>query len=137
MEFMNSYNNASLKHPFMTGVADILSSFKAEGYRQFILSAREEKELKEEIRQQRLDGIFEQVYGLDDHYAHGKTDVGIKFLRETGIDPASVVFIGDTRPRCRSGSRNRSRLPPDPERASQHWKIHPLQCRNGFLTCRH
>jgi phosphoglycolate phosphatase len=96
MEFMNRYNKRQFETSLHEGVVDMLSSFKSEGYRQFILSAREEKDLKEEIRQLRLDNIFEKVYGLDDHYAHGKTDVGIKFLRETGIDPASVVFIGDT-----------------------------------------
>lgn len=96
MEFMNRYNLRQFETSLHEGVTDVLNTFREKGYRQFILSAREEKELKQEIVQQKLDSIFEKVYGLDDHYAHGKTDVGIKFLRETGINPSDVIFIGDT-----------------------------------------
>ena len=44
-----------------------------------------------------MAGLFEKVYGLDDHYAHGRTDVGIKLLEDLKVPKDKVIFIGDTR----------------------------------------
>ena len=97
LEFVVRYNQRQHETSLHPEVISVLEYFRNAGYRQFILSAREEKELLKEIVELGVSGYFDGVYGLDDHYAHGKTDVGIRLLQETGIDPRKAVFIGDTR----------------------------------------
>jgi phosphoglycolate phosphatase len=97
MEFMVRYNKRQHETALHPEVRSVLEFFRAQGIKQFILSAREEKELVQEISNLCVLPYFSGIFGLDDHYAHGKTDVGIRLLRETGVDPGEVVFIGDTR----------------------------------------
>lgn len=43
-----------------------------------------------------LEGIFQDIRGLDDHYAHSKVDLGRELLASVGGRPAAAVMIGDT-----------------------------------------
>ncbi|MGF7138939.1 HAD family hydrolase [Roseimarinus sediminis] len=78
------------------GVHDTLKAFAQRGYKQLILSAAEQIKLLEFLINFELDDYFEQVSGLNNHYASSKTELGIKLLKETGIDPETAVLIGDT-----------------------------------------
>jgi phosphoglycolate phosphatase len=69
---------------------------RSKGYGQSILSAREENELRQEIIQFQVSDFFDHIGGLDDHYAHGKTDVGVRLLKGIGVHPENLLFIGDT-----------------------------------------
>ena len=80
MEFMVRYNERQKECSLHAEVHNVLSAFKVKGKPQSILSAREQSELRLETVDLNVSGFFEKVYGLDDHYAHGKTDVGIKLL---------------------------------------------------------
>jgi phosphoglycolate phosphatase len=96
MDFMIRYNerqNECNLHPDATG---ILSRIAEKGHKQYIMSAREEAELRVEVIKSGISGYFDLVYGLDDHYAHGKTDVGLRLLRDMGIGRETLLFIGDT-----------------------------------------
>lgn len=97
LEFIVRYNERQKETALHGDVREVLEFFRQKGYRQFILSAREQKELEVEIRNLEVRDFFQGIYGLDDHYAHGKTDVGRKLLEDAGIDPRDAVFIGDTR----------------------------------------
>ncbi len=97
LEFVVRYNKRQQETSLHPEVKGILEHFHRAGHRQFILSAREQNELVKEVAGLGVDQYFELVCGLDDHYAHGKTDVGIRLLHETGINPKEAVFIGDTR----------------------------------------
>ena len=97
LEFVIRYNKRQKETSLHMEVKRILRHFKNGGYLQFILSAREQNELLREIKELGVAEFFDGVYGLDDHYAHGKTDIGRELLAETGIDPKKAVFIGDTR----------------------------------------
>jgi phosphoglycolate phosphatase len=97
MEFMILYNQRQKEctlHPKAVFVLDEISKL---GLSQSILSAREQNELRQETIDLDVSRFFEKVYGLDDHYAHGKTDVGIKLLNDMNIPKDEVIFIGDTR----------------------------------------
>jgi phosphoglycolate phosphatase len=96
MEFMNLYNERQKECSLHEEVPEILHYFSEKGYVQNILSAREQNELVAETRDLAVFRFFERIYGLDDHYAHGKTDVGIRLLKEMGVDPRKIIFIGDT-----------------------------------------
>jgi len=78
---------------------DAMSTLKyieRNGFRQNILSAREQNELRQETIDLKVASFFDHVYGLDDHYAHGKTDVGFHLIEKLNIDKGKILFIGDT-----------------------------------------
>jgi phosphoglycolate phosphatase len=52
--------------------------------------------LRQETIDHRISGYFDYIDGLDDHYAHGKTDVGIRLLKELDVERRKILFIGDT-----------------------------------------
>jgi phosphoglycolate phosphatase len=97
MEFMIHYNKRQKECSLHVEVHRILSEITRMGYAQSILSAREQNELRQETFDLNVAGFFEKVYGLDDHYAHGKTDVGFKLIEDLKVPKNKVIFIGDTR----------------------------------------
>ena len=97
MEFMIRYNQRQKECNLHENVTEILSCVGKKGYRQCILSAREQNELRQETIDLGVNRFFEYIDGLDDHYAHGKTDVGIRLLKELNIKKEKILFIGDTR----------------------------------------
>ena len=97
MEFMILYNRRQKECSLHDEVYTLLSEIQKKGYPQSILSAREQNELRQETKNLKVFDFFDKVYGLDDHYAHGKTDVGIRLLDDLKAPKDKVIFIGDTR----------------------------------------
>jgi len=96
MEFMNRYNQRQHECKLYPEVKTILTFCCRQGYKQAILSAREQNELVRETIALDVNPFFEKVYGLDDHYAHGKTDVGFRLIQDLGVPKNKLIFIGDT-----------------------------------------
>jgi len=96
MEFMILYNQRQKECNLHPEVPNLLKIINELGYSQSILSAREQSELRAETKEHEIDHFFKLVYGLDDHYAHGKTDVGIQLLNNLRIPKERLLFIGDT-----------------------------------------
>jgi len=96
MEFMILYNKRQKESFLHPGVYDLLKLLSLRGFRQYILSAREQNELITETRERNVAKYFNAIYGLDDHYAHGKSDIGIKMLNEIKVPQTKLLFVGDT-----------------------------------------
>ena len=96
MDFMVRYNERQKECWLQEDAVNCLKCIADSGYKQSILSAREQNELRQETLDRKVSGYFEYVDGLDDHYAHGKTDVGIRLLSELNVEKRKVLFIGDT-----------------------------------------
>ena len=96
MDFMISYNQRQKECRLHEDAEISLKCLADNGYRQNILSAREQNELRQETIDLGVAGFFDKVDGLDDHYAHGKTDVGIRLLKELNVEKRKILFIGDT-----------------------------------------
>jgi phosphoglycolate phosphatase len=96
MEFMIRYNDRQRECLLHEDAIRTLECIGKKGYRQCILSAREQNELRQETADLGVARFFEIVDGLDDHYAHGKTDVGIRLMKELGVERDKILFIGDT-----------------------------------------
>lgn len=96
MEFMIMYNLRQNECALFSEVPEILESMKKKGYKQYILSAREENELKHETDKLGVSPYFEAITGLNDHYAHGKADIGKTFLKTIANPDNHILFIGDT-----------------------------------------
>jgi phosphoglycolate phosphatase len=97
MEFIVRYNRRQGETSLHPGVQDVLTKISEKGYSQNILSAREQNELVSETKSLGVFGYFDRIQGLDDHYAHGKTDVGLKLVKEMGVPVKKMLFVGDTR----------------------------------------
>jgi len=96
MEFMVRYNQKQHACSLHSGVKQLLTYCRFKGFGQSILSAREQHELTAETVQHGVRDFFHLVYGLDDHYAHGKTEVGFRLIRDLAIPEKELIFIGDT-----------------------------------------
>jgi phosphoglycolate phosphatase len=97
MEFMILYNRRQKECKLHPEVISVLETIRQHGFGQSILSAREQNELFAETVGLGVNTYFMKIYGLDDHYAHGKTDVGLKLIRDLGLPASALLFIGDTR----------------------------------------
>ncbi len=95
-EFIHRYDALRPNSQLQPNVRNTLSCFRDRGVRQFVLSAREEESLKREMRDFQLDPFFEAIYGLGDHYAHGKVDLGLELMQDFKLNPSKTVMIGDT-----------------------------------------
>ena len=96
-EFIERYNKRQNETSLHAEVLEVLSCLANHGFSQNILSAREHNELVSETKKLGVAGYFERIRGLDDHYAHGKTDIGLKLIKELSEANNKVLFIGDTR----------------------------------------
>lgn len=96
MEFIVRYNKRQGETALHPEAREVLTQISGLGYSQNILSAREQQELISETISLGVSGFFDLIRGLDDHYAHGKTDVGLQLVREIGAPKDKLLFIGDT-----------------------------------------
>lgn len=96
MEFIVRYNQRQHETMLYPDVMEVLSRIAGNGFSQNILSAREHNELISETKALGVFGYFDQIQGLDDHYAHGKTDLGLVLMKEIGVAKEKMIFIGDT-----------------------------------------
>jgi phosphoglycolate phosphatase len=97
MEFIARYNRRQGETMLHPEVKEVLARIAANGFSQNILSAREHNELLSETKSLGVFAYFDRIQGLDDHYAHGKTDVGLHLVQEIGVAKENMLFIGDTR----------------------------------------
>ena len=73
-----------------------LKYFKEAGCGQSVLSAYQQHRLVKAIDIFKLGGYFTEIAGLDDHYAHSKTERGRKLLGNINAIPSEILLIGDT-----------------------------------------
>jgi phosphoglycolate phosphatase len=96
MEFIVRYNMRQSEARLHPEVLAVLAKIDSNGFSQNIVSAREQNELITETKSLDVFRYFDRIRGLDDHYAHGKTDVGLNLVREIGVTKDKLLFIGDT-----------------------------------------
>ncbi len=82
--------------PLQPCAKEALSAVLEAGARQVLLSATGQEKLDEQVTHFGLSRYFERVIGGSNNLAHGKADYAVDFLRESSVDPARALFIGDT-----------------------------------------
>ena len=95
-EFIHQYNQMVWDCSLQENTLEILSHFKNCGIRQFVLSAMQQDTLGQCLDFYRIGHFFEQVSGLDDHYANSKLETGRSMLRSLKLEPGELLLIGDT-----------------------------------------
>lgn len=77
-------------------VREILAHIKHSGREQVIISASEQGYLLRQVEYFELEQYFTDILGVGDVLGSSKTELAKKWMQKTGIDPADVLFIGDT-----------------------------------------
>ncbi len=99
-EFIDKYNlrmNYVKLHDY---AKEILFNFNNNEFSQYILSARRESDLIIEAKFFGISRVFEKIVGLDNNYAAGKTENGIKLVESINAPKSEIVLIGDTTHDC-------------------------------------
>lgn len=96
IEFMELYLNGVNKSPLHDKVIALLSSARDLGFRQIILSAMEITELKKLAKNLEIEGYFENIFGIDNHLAAGKSYLAKHAMETSGFKPEETCLIGDT-----------------------------------------
>ncbi|MDM8199841.1 HAD family hydrolase [Allofournierella massiliensis] len=94
--YMAQYLPAAEGCGLCPGACEALEWAKDAGIRQVILSASQLPILRRQVEERSLSGFFDELLGQSDIYARGKKETGLSYLKESGIDPASAVLVGDT-----------------------------------------
>ena len=94
--YMAYYQPHSLSCKLQTGAIELLQALKKADYRLTLLSASDLSFLHVQLSQYPdLEGIFDEVLGLDHIHADSKQSLAIKFV-QTLKHPEKVLFIGDS-----------------------------------------
>jgi phosphoglycolate phosphatase len=94
--FIGEYDRGVHACRLHAGAADLLSGLAGRGTRNTILSAAKKTSVQELLGHFGVHEFFEDVVGLDDHYAAGKTDLGVEWIERRTARRDSVVLVGDT-----------------------------------------
>jgi len=95
-EFMDDYERRRLESGLRDGAVEILEAVRAAGRSQSVLSAYKQTTLEELLQHFGVRDFFIRVVGSDNHYAGGKVEQGLGWIRELGVAPPDVLLIGDT-----------------------------------------
>lgn len=96
MEFINNYRNLVQGAKLNPEALETLGFLQQKGIRQFILSAMEQDFLKETIADRLNTTFFEEIVGLNNHYAHTKVENARLLIEKLNLSKSSILMIGDT-----------------------------------------
>jgi len=95
-DFIRGYEERRLECDLHDGALQALNFFRDRGIPQTVLSAYQHDTLTSLLQHFRIYDYFEQVTGIDDHYAASKLDKGLEWLSRTTHAPQQILLIGDT-----------------------------------------
>jgi len=95
-DFMDLYFKALPACQLFPEAEKVLSHFHQLGKKQFVLSAMEHKSLKKSLIDFGISQYFDNVYGIDNHLAAGKTERAFQLTQENNIETEKTILIGDT-----------------------------------------
>lgn len=95
-EFIERYEQEKNDCSLRPGARGLIQYVQDCGVGQSVLSAYRQDLLIEMLQHHRLDERFMDVRGVDDIYAAGKVARGMGWISDLGVDPATVLLIGDT-----------------------------------------
>ncbi|MDR2514064.1 MAG: HAD family hydrolase [Christensenellaceae bacterium] len=95
-EYMALYHGGDRRHcALQAGAPEVLRAAKALGLCQVLLSASERQNLLGQLRFFGAEDFFDEVLGVADVYAAGKTEIGLRFIERAA--PRRALLVGDTK----------------------------------------
>ena len=95
-EFINEYTYNQYLPKLHKDSIKVLKEINDLKVSQSLLSAATQKMLDKLIHYHKLANYFETVIGQDNHYAFGKEESVLQWLKNKNVIPSNVLFIGDT-----------------------------------------
>lgn len=95
-QYIDFYTPKSRFCSLATGAEQTLATLQNAGVHQVILSASKQETLAEQAEHFGVTGFFDELVGINDHYAASKLERGQSWLAQSGLDPKNAVFVGDT-----------------------------------------
>ncbi len=95
-QFITSYNKVVEGCGLHHEVIPILSRMRDYGCRQFILSAMEQQQLEKTVNDNGIRLFFEDLCGLNNHFASSKVENGRSLIKRLGLNPEFTLMVGDT-----------------------------------------
>lgn len=94
--FMDEYEVQKYSCDLFNGTIELLKLINEKGIEQSILSAYKQDNLLDILDNYSIKRYFKFIVGLDNIYAGGKAELGLKLMDMIGIDKSQILFIGDT-----------------------------------------
>lgn len=96
MEFIDLYYKGLSAAPLYPEAVEILTHFHEKGFYQAVLSAMEHDNLVKSLKDKGIADFFDEVSGINDHYAHSKLEIGEDLVKKIDFPKESILIIGDT-----------------------------------------
>ncbi|MBQ8222892.1 MAG: HAD family hydrolase [Bacteroidales bacterium] len=95
-QYMDLYHAGEHETKLFPDVVKTLSSLKEKGYRQIVLSAMEDSNLKNMIKNAGISHYFDGIFGIKDDFAREKISLGKQITKDLELNSEECVMIGDT-----------------------------------------
>jgi len=95
-KFISEYERRRGECRLRAGAKDVLEGIAEAGLGQSILSVYSQKTLDDVVASFGIPEYFIGIYGLDNHYAEGKIDIGRRMIAQASFKAERAVLIGDT-----------------------------------------
>lgn len=97
-QFMDEYESRKTNCRLFNGAEKILSELKSKNIHQHLLSAYEQQSLDNILKQYKIDHYFDNVVGLDNIYASGKSHLAKRLAERISSNgkAGNILLIGDT-----------------------------------------
>jgi len=96
LEFISLYHQNLNKAELFPTVKNLLNQFQSRGFYQSVLSAMEHESLLMSLENTGIIDFFDEISGINDHYAHSKLDIGKDLLEKMNFRSDEIILIGDT-----------------------------------------
>ncbi len=95
-EFVTMYDELFPDCGLRSGIVDFIDNLNKEGYKQSILTAGRERNIKTEIKNFGLNKYIDKITGLHNNKAESKVILAAKHLGKIKAKPEDILFVGDT-----------------------------------------
>ena len=95
-QYVKLYAAGASELKLFPDVVDTLAFFKENNYRQIVLSAMKDDNLKLMIHNAEISHFFDGIFGIKDNYAREKVSLGKQVVENLKLNPAECLMIGDT-----------------------------------------
>lgn len=95
-EFTRLYDEKFNQCSLCTGFSEKIKESVAKGYYNVILSACEDRLLKDQCRMLGIDGYFDEILGIDNLWAGSKVDMAKNWMDHSDVTPEGCMYLGDT-----------------------------------------
>lgn len=99
-DYVREYYNRFFESEIFPEAESVLRYVISSGREQLIVSATEKESLLKQVEEFEIDHLFTDILGMGDIYAKSKVQIAEKWIKEKGVDPSEVLFVGDTTHDC-------------------------------------